>query len=467
MQDELDVHTALHEIEIDVLNEVKTLTSVSCRIEDSFEDLHYVICQRLHLHPRNIYRFYIPRIHASLREIPRSKDMFSNKKLVSVITVGDMLYYRNGSQQLRLNVRSIGMEIEKGNMERDLRRAVVALKDTVAKTTYLKKNHILRDNLTLLYGLGSDLIQKQIHKVLADQTTMVLNLKGNNLLSYCLVSATRDQVEYFFFSKQESFQRYMLVRQDAYLSSMHKEKYKDGISFVLSKKALKESDMTSPYNSQMYVEHACYVYFYDVKRGYEVDVISNHQAKELMRYLMALQKALVKMKTFNLEFANPNVAMYIGYNPHTKATLLQSGPKIAAVIADVPYGNSEVIARLQGYPRTIDVVEVDFFLCVKKPIQYQDERHVYMLEGICMGREYRKVHSETFEKDEQVHALMVDLLLDACEDNGIPQKVLVRERAAYALVADFCKQLGIQVEVYARLPKIDAFHNARIRKKAM
>lgn len=465
MQGDLDASTTLHEIEIDILHDTRFITNISCALETTFEDLHYLICQSIHLHPKAIYRFYIPRLHTSLRYIPRSKDMFSTKKLLSVITVGDDIYYRNQGQQLRLKIRSIGMEIDKINIERDLRRAVVALKDTVAATTYLKKSHVQRDNLTLLYGLGSDLLQKQVHRLLADQSTLVFNLKGNNLIAYCLVSVTHDAIEYFFFPNQKDFQRYLMVKQDSYLSTMHKEKYKNGMSMVMSKKPFKETDTTLPYNSQMYVEHACYVYFYDVRRGYEIDVVNNKQAKEFMRYLVALQKALTKIKTFSLEFANPNVSLYIGYNPHTKSTLLQSGTKLPPRVEDIPYGNINNITRLQQFPRTIDTLELDYFLCVKKQVEYPDERAHFMLEGVCMGREYRRVKSSTYEKDEQVDDMMVDLLLDAIEAQGIPQKVLVRERAVYAQVHDFCMQLGIQVEVYARLPKIDAFHQARIKQK--
>lgn len=464
MQEDLDVQSALHEIELDVLNEDRLIASIACRFEATFSDLHYVICQKIHLHPKSLYRFYIPRMHMSFRSIPRSKDLSSDKRLLSILTVGDDLYYQNNNQKLRLKIRGIGEEIDKINIERDLRRAYVALEDTVAKNTYVRKNHVQRENLTLLYGLASDLLQKQIHRLLADQTSLVFNLKGNHLIAYCLVTQTRDQIEYFFFPDQKSFSRYLMVKQDAYISNIHKEKYKDGFAMVLSKKQLKETELTKPYNSQMYVEHSCYTYFYDVQRGYEVDVVNNTQAKEFMRYLVALQKALAKIKTFQLEFVNTKVSLYIGYNPHTKSTLLQSGPKPFVALTDVSYTNYENIEKLQLFTRTIDTLELDYFLCMKKPLAYKDERARYLVEGVCMGRDFRRVKSEGYDGEEQISHMMIDLLLDAIEASGLPQKVLVRERAVYAQIHDFCDQLGIIVEVYARLPKIDAFHQMRIKK---
>lgn len=465
MQEEWNAHQALHEIEIDISSDTRLITSITCRLETTFEELHYIICQNIHLHPKHLYRFFVPRIHTALRYLPRSKDLHASKKLLSLISVGDDISYRNGQQKLRLKVRSIGMEIDKINIERDLRRAVVALKDTVAKTTYMKKSHIQRENLTLLYSLGSDLIQKQVQHLIADQSVLVFNLKGNNLMAYCLVTRTHDQIEYFFFSNQAKLERYLSVKQNAYVSNLHKEKYKDGMAFVLSKKQLKENDVTSPFNSQMYVEHSCYIYFYDVRRGYDVDVVNNTQAKEFMRYLIALQKALVKMQTFSLEFANQNVSLYIGYNPHTKATLLQTGQKIQAKCAVIPYDNSDNIEHLQGFVRTIDTIELDYFLCVKQQPQYKDERATYMLEGVCFGREFKRVKSELYESEEQVNCMMVDLLLDAIEETGIPQKVIVREQAVYGQISNFCEQLGIVVEIYARLPKIDAFHQSRLKQR--
>ncbi len=464
MQDELEVKDDLQEITIDVMNEDRWIASLSCDFETTFAELHYEICERIHLHPESFYRFYLPKLRISMRDIPRSKDLSSDEQLLMFLTVGDDCYYQNQNQRVRLKIRSIGEAIEKINIERDMRRAYASLAETVIKNTYMKRNRVQRDNLTLLYGLASDLLQNQVQRVLPDQSTLVFNLKGNHLIAFCVVTQARDQIEYFFFPDQKSFSCYVLARQDPYLPNMHREKYKDGMTMVFSRKPLKESETTKPYNSQMYVEHSCYVYFYDVKRGYDIDVVNNAQAKELMRYLVALQKALVKIKAFRMDFFDTNSSLYIGYNPHTKKTLLQKGPKAVLALNDLPYENQENIAKLQCYRHTIENVELDYFLFVRQPIKNKDERGRYLVEGVCVGNKARRVRSDTFENNEQIAHMMQDLLLDMIEIIGLPQRVLVRDRCVYSYIHDFCARLSIEVAIYARLPKVDAFHHSRLKK---
>lgn len=466
MQDELDIQSDLHEIDIDLCNEDQLILPVSCSFETTFDELHYLICQKVHLHPRSAYRFYIPKLRLTLRSIPRSKDSRSDRELLSLLDIGDDFYYQNRNQRLRLKMRGIGEQIEKIHIERDMRRAYAALQNTVLRSTRLKRNRIQRENLTLLYDLANDLLQHQVQRLLSDQTSLIFNLKGNHLMAYCLITQTRDQIEYFFFPDQMSYIRYALVRQDAYLSGIHKEKYKDGTAVVFSKKQLKETELTKPYNSQMYVEHSCYVYFYDVKRGYEVDVVNNTQAKEFMRYLVALQKALIKLKTFRMDFNGRNAALYIGYNPHTKATLLQQGPKIPLRVAQREYDNVDNIVILQQYPRSIDTYELDYLMNEKQPLQQKDERYRYIVEAVCSGKNGRSKRLEPYESQDQIDQLLVDVLLDVIEKDGLPQKVIVREQCVYAAINSFCKQLGIEIAVYARLPKTDAYYQANKKQTA-
>lgn len=464
MQEELEVKDELQEITIDIMNEDRWIASLTCDFETTFTELHYDICETIHLHPESFFRFYLPKLRISLRDLPRSKDLSSEESLLMFLTVGDDCYYQNQNQRVRLKVRSIGEAIEKINIERDMRRAYASLAETVMKNTYMKRNRVQRDNLTLLYGLASDLLQNQVQRVLPDQATLVFNLKGNHLICFCVVTQLRDQIEYFFFPDQKSFSSYVMARQDPYLPNMHREKYKDGMTMVFSRNPLKESEVTKPYNSQMYVEHSCYVYFYDVKRGYDIDVVNNTQAKELMRYLVALQKALVKIKAFRMDFIDANSSLYIGYNPHTKKTLLQKGPKAVTALDDVPYENEENIAKLQSYRHTIETVELDYFLFVRQPIKNKDERGRYLVEGVCVGNKVRRLRSDTFENNEQIAHMMVDLLLDMIELIGLPQRILVRDRCVYSYIHDFCAQIGIEIAIYARLPKVDAFHQSRLKK---
>lgn len=466
MQDKLDIQRDLHEIDIDLCNDDQLILPLSCGFETTFDELHYLICQKVHLHPRSPYRFYIPKLRLALRTIPRSKDARSDKRLLSLLDIGDDFYYQNRNQKLRLHMRGIGEQIDKINIERDMRRAYAALQNTVLRSTRLKRNRIQRENLTLLYGLANDLLKQQVQRLLSDQTSLIFNLKGNHLMAYCLITQTRDQIEYFFFPDQESYTRYALVRQDTYLSGIHKEKYKEGMAIVFSKKQLKETEMTKPYNSQMYVEHSCYVYFYDVKRGYEVDVVNNTQAKEFMRYLVALQKALVKLKTFHLDFNNRNAALYIGYNPHTKATLLQQGPKITLRLSQREYTDIDNIVLLQQYPRSIEAMELDYIMNEKLPLAQKDERYRYLAEAICIGKSSRSKRAEAYESHEQIEQLLVDVLLDTIEKDGLPQKVIVREQCVYAAINSFCKQLGIEIAVYARLPKTDAYYQSLKKQTA-
>lgn len=466
MQEDLDLETVLQEITFDVYNEDRFIRSLSAHHASSFTDLHTIICEHIHLHPKAFYRFYIPKIQVSVRSLPRSNDTSSDEQILSYLSVGDFIYYQNQNHQLRLKVRSIGKEIDKVNMAREMRKAFIMLEKTVNKHTYLKKNKIQLENLELLYGLGSDLIQKQVHHILHDQSLLIFNFKGNNLLSYCMVSYTRDHIEYFFFPDQKELNRYQLVRQNSYLSAMHKEKYKHGMAMVLSKKPLREHEMSKPFNSQMMVEHACYLYFYDVKRGYEVDMVNNTQAKELMRYLVVLKKALIKMQAFKLDVTDGNTAMYIGYNPHTKTVLLQGGPKPVPILLEPPYENSNNITKLLQFPRTIAILELDyFFLPPENERKYKDERMNYLVEGICIGKEIRKHRSEAYVNEERIDQMMVDLLLDAMEGmDALPQKVYVRERAVFNQIYSFCQQLGIVIEIYARLPHVDAFYQSCMKR---
>lgn len=465
MQEDLNLENILQDILFDVYNEDRFIVSLSAHHECSFDNLHYIICEQLHLHPQARYRFYIPKMQVSFRSIPRSSDASSDSYVLSYLSLGDFVYYQNNHQQLRLKIRSIGKEIDKVNMAREMRKAFVMLEKTVNKHTYMKKNKIQMENLELLYGLGSDLIQKQVHHILRDQSLLIFNFKGNNLLSYCMVTHTRDHIEYFFFPDQKELNRYQMVRQNSYLSALHKEKYKHGMAMVLSKRPLKENEMTRPFNSQMMVEHTCYLYFYDVLRGYEVDIVNNTQAKELMRYLVVLKKALIKMQAFHIDISDAQTAMYIGYNPHTKTVLLQGGPKPAAILLELPYENSDNIEKLLQFPRSIAIVELDyFFIPQKKERMYKDERMTYLVEGFCIGKGMRREKIETYESDEKIDHMMVDLLLDAMESmNALPQKVYVRERAVYNQISSFCEQLGIVIEIYARLPLIDAY--VQMRKK--
>ena len=464
MQDEWEVQDELQVITVDIMNEDRWIATLTCDFDTTFDNLHYMICDQIHLHAQSFYRFYLPKLRLSLRDIPRSKDVDSSQQLLMFLTVGDDCYYQNHNQRLRLKIRSIGKAIEAINLERDMRRAYAALAETVRKSSYMKRNRIQRENLTLLYGLASDLLQNQVQRVLPDQSTLVFNLKGNHLISFCVVTQAKDQIEFFFFPDQESFSCYVMARQDAYLPGIHREKYKDGMTMVFSRKPLKESEVTRPYNSQMYVEHSCYVYFYDVKRGYEIDIVNNTQAKELMRYLVALQKALVKIKAFHTDFFDPKSSLYIGYNPHTKKTLLQKGPKAVIQLNDFLYENADNIAKLQQFRHTIETVELDYFLFVRQPVKNKDERAGYLVEGVCIGNHTRRVRSDAFENNEQIAHMMLDLLLDMIEAIGLPQRILVRDRCVYSYVHDFCTKLSIEVAIYARLPKVDAFHQSRLKK---
>lgn len=113
MQDELDIQSDLHEIDIDLCNEDQLILPVSCSFETTFDELHYLICQKVHLHPRSAYRFYIPKLRLTLRSIPRSKDSRSDRELLSLLDIGDDFYYQNRNQRLRLKMRGIGEQIEK------------------------------------------------------------------------------------------------------------------------------------------------------------------------------------------------------------------------------------------------------------------------------------------------------------------------------------------------------------------
>lgn len=110
-------------------------------------------------------------------------------------------------------------------------------------------------------------------------------------------------------------------------------------------------------------------------------------------------------------------------------------------------------------------MELDyFFIPQKKERMYKDERMTYLVEGFCIGKGMRREKIETYESDEKIDHMMVDLLLDAMESmNALPQKVYVRERAVYNQISSFCEQLGIVIEIYARLPLIDAY--VQMRKK--
>ena len=119
---------------------------------------------------------------------------------------------------------------------------------------------------------------------------------------------------------------------------------------------------------------------------------------------------------------------------------------------------------LQRFKKTVEILELDYFLCVRQPSKHKDERVRYVVEGIVIGKAGRRMRSEPYESDGKIADMMVDLLLDMMEISGLPQQVLVRERSVYSYVHDFCKQLGIEVAIYARLPKVDAFHQTRIKK---
>ena len=166
----------LHEIDIDLCNDDQLILPMSCSFETTFDELHYLICQKVHLHPRSIYRFYVPKLKLTLSTSPRCKDSRSDKRLLSLLDIGDDFYYQNRNQKLRLHIRGIGEQIDKINIERDMRRAYAALQNTVLRSTRLKRNRIQRENLTLLYGLANDLLQQQVQRLLSDQTTLVFNL---------------------------------------------------------------------------------------------------------------------------------------------------------------------------------------------------------------------------------------------------------------------------------------------------
>ena len=102
----------------------------------------------------------------------------------------------------------------------------------------------------------------------------------------------------------------------------------------------------------------------------------------------------------------------------------------------------------------------------KLPLQQKDERYRYLAEAICIGKNSRSMRSEAYESNEQLEQLLVDVLLDTMERDGLPQNVIVREQCVYAAINSFCKQLGIEISVYARLPKTDAYYQTRKKQTA-
>lgn len=464
MERELDIEKALHQIELDVHLEQRLLGSVTCSLDASFADLHYALCEQIHLPIRCSYRFYVARVHASFRYLPRSHEEIDTRKILQIASVGDDIFYRNNRQQYRLKVRSIGNEIEKMNIELNLRRAFVKLQDRMAESAYLKVNRMQRENLSLLYDLGRDLVRMNMSKLVRNQSTLVFNLKGNHLMSYCYVNISNGQIEYFFFRNLESYQHYLLVKRNLYISPLHQEKYKDGISMVFSQKPLKEYDMSKPFAKQFYVENSAYLYFYDVRRGYEVDQLDNTQAKEMMRYLVAFLGALKKIKTFTLELNPSQQAMYIGYNPHNKTALLQFGPKVALELYAYPYDKQVTLERVLTYPRTIETYELDYFLCKRKEGQESDERGAYECECIGIGKDFHNVQAHRYESEENLALRLIDIILDICEELGIPKKILVRDAIMYSYLQTFCEKTEIEMEIFARLPHIDAFQLKRQKK---
>ena len=61
MQEDLNLDNILQDILFDVYNEDRFIVSLSAHHECSFDNLHYIICEHLHLHPQARYRFYIPK----------------------------------------------------------------------------------------------------------------------------------------------------------------------------------------------------------------------------------------------------------------------------------------------------------------------------------------------------------------------------------------------------------------------
>ena len=108
MQSDLQIPDELQVIEIDVLNDERIITSLSCDFETNFHELHTKICEAMRLHPQSLYRFYLPKLKISLRALPRSRDDSGTKRLLSLLTVGDDIVYQNHNRKLRLMVRSIG-----------------------------------------------------------------------------------------------------------------------------------------------------------------------------------------------------------------------------------------------------------------------------------------------------------------------------------------------------------------------
>ena len=135
-------------------------------------------------------------------------------------------------------------------------------------------------------------------------------------------------------------------------------------------------------------------------------------------------------------------------------------------MAQREYDNVDNIVILQQYPRSIDTYELDYLMNEKQPLQQKDERYRYIIEAVCSGKNGRSKRLEAYESQEQIDQLLVDVLLDAIEKDGLPQKVIVREQCVYAAINSFCKQLGIEIAVYARLPKTDAYYQANKKQTA-
>lgn len=432
-----------------------------------FDDLHGLLCSKLKQRQIGNYLIELPRIKRYVRQVTRLHDIHGDEIMDRYVSVNDEMMYRCANIEVRLRVKALGFSRREDEMHRYMEHSLKAFKDAKEHHQYMRVHRPHLDNMHLIYELLYDFVKLKPWNDLRNHLVLVFNLKSYHLFRYVYVQVQRQDMELLFFEDFKAFSRYYRVQHDTAIQTSVKNRYRHALCIRITPLHLMRDERFDTWNQTISKDFGYQVYLLDQRYGYADDVISNDQAKTLLRLLPVCLKMMPELSSNSASLPSLIRVPYIGYDPLHRHVLVQYGELKLYNEEPLIYPDAQNIEHLKKCRKMVDAYELDYGLLEKEENFHKDERVSYRLEAVCMGARYKNMRISDIVNEQAIETLLTDLLIDLIETCGRPSRLYVRDMHVKYILKDICDDLSIKIHVLGSLVYIDALWKYRHAQKKL
>ncbi len=439
------VSTGLQMMQMDLSIDRERLCVIRALNTISFDDLHKIICHKLSVPVSVSYAFYLPKSELLIRRITRSFEESAASRITSYVQSGDTIYYRIYHSEFHVRFSSVGVVDEESAMEAKLLATQGKIRN-MAKKTIISRNFISKKSLYALYDLGERLYDGGIFSYLPDKQFLMIHM--DDMLQPVYVENKAHQFLLYFFADEESYRRFFCVCKDT-LPQQSIYKYKHASVMRISKKPLP----TLPY--RRYGDS--FISFLDMRRGWEMDGISEGAAQELQMILPVLLRALTRMRYEIFRISMRQGILHIYNHARQNMCQVRIQPPETMVLPVIPYEQQHNIDALQGKETLSTFLEMDYHF-IRQPYKGNvQQRRAYLLNVSALGPHIRSHYEHIFDKEQNIKNALLDMMINILVEHGRPKTILVKDRYVYSILADLCRKLRIFIQIEPRLLYTEAY----------